>query len=153
MQIRVTVVLCPLAWSRQTGPHYLSGSSFWKDQMTMRGTELRNMCRISWGAKSFHWMLPEYVASRITKVPVHNVLMDLPGNVQALFLNDNCRVEEVTPLRGEIGTVIGDYSFLLCLIREGFQASPDSIQFKNQYSIVVKRARDFIADYADSKAT
>ena len=68
---------------------------------------------------------------------VYNVPVNLSGNVLASLFCTFGRVEEVTLLRGNSGTLNGVNAFLLCHKREGFSAIPDIISFRSQQVTVV----------------
>ena len=62
----------------------------------------------------------EYMGTRRIKVTVSNVLVALPGHVLVPFLSRFGRVEDYDAVQGAVDVMIEDYSFLVCLKREGF---------------------------------
>ena len=80
----------------------------------------------------------EYRGTRRIQVIVCNVPANLPGEVVASYLSAFGRVEEMTQLRATTGTAHRDHVFRLCLDREGFQAIPDTLYFRQM--MVVWRA-------------
>ena len=74
---------------------------------------------------------------RRTKVVVYNAPVVLSDDYLASFLSTYGQVEEVIPLKGGTGMANGNYAFILCLKREGFQAIPDTIQFHNLKLLII----------------
>ena len=71
-------------------------------------------------ATKFFRLQPEYLGTRRIRVTVCNVPAFITGEVQTSFLSAYGHVEEINPLRSAAGTANGDYTFRLCLTREGF---------------------------------
>ena len=88
--------------------------------------------------KYFHLQL-ENMGTRRFRVTICNVLVFLTGEVLASFQSAYGRVEEVFQLRSANGTAFGDYTFKICLTREGFQAIPESIiSWDKQMMVIVE---------------
>ena len=89
----------------------------------------------------FFRLQPEYMGTRRIRVTVCNVPAIITGEVLASFLSSYGRVEEVNLLRSSAGTAYGEYIFRLCLTREGFQAIPEIITFRDRQMMVVVEDR------------
>ena len=81
----------------------------------------------------FFRLQPEYLGTRRVRVTVCNVPAYITGEVLASFLSAFGRVKEINLLISAVGTAYGEYTFRLCLTREGFQAIPE---------VIVSRERD-----------
>ena len=97
---------------------------------------------------------PGYMDTRHIKVTVSKVPVALSDHVLASFLSKYGRLEEITPVRGSIGAVIGDYSFLISVKREGLASIPDIISsVGRQAGESLSRADGLTAGPTDSKGT
>ena len=83
----------------------------------------------------------EYREQRRIRVTVCNVPVQLNRNVLTAYLNAYSSVEEVMPVRVADGTAHRDYILNVCLNREGFQAIPHIITYKDQQMRVVVVSR------------
>ena len=79
----------------------------------------------------FFRLQPEYRGQRQIKVTVCNVSMQLNGDVLAAYLNTYGGVEDYTQITSASGTAYGDYFFIMCLDRRGFQAIPHTIPYND----------------------
>ena len=84
---------------------------------------------------------PEYKGSRRLRVTVCNVPAFITGEVLAAYLSAYGQVEEFNPLRCPAGTAYGDYAFRLCLTRDGFKATPETLISGNRQIMVVVEGR------------
>ena len=89
----------------------------------------------------FFRLQPEYLGTRTLRVTVCNVPAYITGDVLATLLSAFGRVEEINFLRSAAGTAYGDYTFRLCLTREGFQAIPEVIVSREMQMMVVVEGR------------
>ena len=67
---------------------------------------------------------PEYKGTRRLRVTICNVPAYITGEVLASYLSAFGEVEEFNLLRSPAETAYGDYTFRLCLTRDGFKAIP-----------------------------
>ena len=88
----------------------------------------------------------EYMGTRRIWVTVCNLPANLPGEVVASYLSAFGRVEEMTQLCATAGTAFGDYTVRLYLDREGFQAIPDTLYFRDRQMMVVVEGRRHAAE-------
>ena len=72
----------------------------------------------------FFQLKPEYRGKRRIRVTVCNVSMQLSGDVLAAYLSIYGGVEQVTQVTSTRGTAYGDYVFVMCLDRRGFNKIP-----------------------------
>ena len=70
---------------------------------------------------------PEYKGTRRIYVTVCKVPVYITGEVLALYLSVFGKVEEINLLRSPVGTAYGNYTFQLCLMRDGFKAIPKTL--------------------------
>ena len=84
---------------------------------------------------------PEYRSKRRIKVTVCNVSMQLSGDGLAACQSVYGGVEIVTQVKSTSGTAYGDYAFIMCLDRGGFQAIPHMIEYRDQTMMVVVEDR------------
>ena len=89
----------------------------------------------------FFQLHPEYMGTRRILVTICNVPANLPGDVIAPFLSAYGKLEDMEQLRATAGTAHIDYVFRLCLNREGFQAIPDTIHYRDRQMIVMIEGR------------
>ena len=89
----------------------------------------------------FFRLQPEYRGKRRIKVTVCNVSMQLSGDVLAAYLSIYGGVEQVSQIRSTRGTVYGDYVFIMCLARGGFNNVPHKIKYRDQTMTVVVEGR------------
>ena len=89
----------------------------------------------------FFRLQPEYMGIRRIRVTAFNVPAFITGEVLASFHSAYGRVEEINLLRSAAGTAYGDYTFLLYLTREGFQAIPEVIVGGERQMMVVVSGR------------
>ena len=75
------------------------------------------------------------------RVTVCNAPAFITGKVLASFLSAYGRVEEINLFRSATGTVYGDYTFRLCLTREGFQAILEVIVSRERQMMAVVEGR------------
>ena len=84
---------------------------------------------------------PEYKGTRRIRVTVCNVPAYITGEVLASYLSAFGRVEEINLLRSSAGTAHGDFTFRLCLTRDGFQAIPETLVSGDWQMMVVVEGR------------
>ena len=89
----------------------------------------------------FFRLQPEYKGTRRVRVTVCNVPAFITGEVLASYLGAFGRVEEFNLLRSSAGTAYGDYTFRLCLTRDGFQAIPETLVSRDRQMMVVVEGR------------
>ena len=89
----------------------------------------------------FFSLQPEYMGTRRIRVTVRNVPANLPGKVVASYLSAFGWVEEMMQPCATAETAHGDYTFRLCLDREGFQAISDTLYFRDRQMMVVVEGR------------
>ena len=89
----------------------------------------------------FFRLQPEYKGTRRVCVTVCNVPAFITGEVLASYLSAFGRVEEFNLLRSSAGTAYGDYTFRLCLTRDGFQAIPETLVSRDRQMMVVVEGR------------
>ena len=89
----------------------------------------------------FFRLQPEYKGTRRVRVTVCNVPAFITGEVLASYLSAFGRVEEFNLLRSSAGTAYGDYTFRLCLTRDGFQAIPETLVSRDRQMMVVVEGR------------
>ena len=70
-----------------------------------------------------------------------NVPAYITGEVLAAYLSAYDQVEEFNLLRSPAGTAYGDYTFRLCLTRDGFKAIPETLISGNRQMLVVVEGR------------
>ena len=90
--------------------------------------------------KHFH-LQPEYMGTRRVRVTMCNVPAFLMGDVLASYLSKYGRVEEVALQRSANGTAYGDYTFRICLSREGFQAITEIIISRDRQMMIIVESR------------
>ena len=83
----------------------------------------------------------EYRGKREIKVTVCNVPLQLNGDVLAVYLSVYANVEEVMQIRLADGMAHGDYMLNICMDREGFQAVPLILTYKDQQIMMVMEGR------------
>ena len=81
------------------------------------------------------------MGTRRIPVTVCNVPAFITGEVLASFHSAYGRVEETILLSSTTGTADEDYTFRLCLTREGFQAIPETIIGRERQMMVVLESR------------
>ena len=93
------------------------------------------------------------MGTRRIRLTLCNVPANLPREVVASYLSAFGRVEEMTQLRafGQVeemtqlraisGATHADYTFRLCLGREGFQAIPDPLYFRYRQMLAVVKSK------------
>ena len=84
---------------------------------------------------------PEYKGTRRLRVTISNVPAHLTGEVLASYLSAFGEVEEFNLLRSPAGTAYGDYTFRLCLTRDGFKAIPETLISGDRQMIVMVEGR------------
>ena len=84
---------------------------------------------------------PGYKGTRRLRVTVWNVPAYITGVVLAAYLSAYGQVEEFNLLRPVTGTAYGDYAFRLCLTRDGFKATPETLISGDRQMIVVVEGR------------
>ena len=84
---------------------------------------------------------PEYRGTRRLRVTVCNVPAVITGECLAAYLNAYGQVEEINLLRSPTGTAYGDYTFRLCLTRDGFKAIPETLLSGDRQMMVVVEGR------------
>ena len=89
----------------------------------------------------FFRLQPEYRGKRRIKVTVCNVSMQLSGDVLAAYLSIYGGVEQVSQITSTRGTAYGDYVFIMCLDRGGFNNVPHKIKYRDQTMTVVVEGR------------
>ena len=89
----------------------------------------------------FFRLQPEYKGTRRVRVTVCNVPAFITGEVLSSYLSAFGRVEEFNLLRSSAGTAYGDYTFRLCLTRDGFQAIPETLVSRGRQMMVVVEGR------------
>ena len=67
--------------------------------------------------------------------------MQLSGNVLAAYLSIYGDVEQVTQITSNSSTAYGDYVFIVCLNRGGFNNIPHIIKYQDQSMMVVIEGR------------
>ena len=67
--------------------------------------------------------------------------MQLSGDVLAAYLSIYGGVEQVTQVTSNSGTAYGDYVFIMCLDRGGFNNIPHIIKYRDQSMTVVVEGR------------
>ena len=67
--------------------------------------------------------------------------MQLSGDVLAAYLSIYGGVEQVSQIRSTRGTAYGDYVFIMCLDRGGFNNVPHKIKYRDQTMTVVVEGR------------
>ena len=92
----------------------------------------------------FFRLQPEYKGKRRIKVTVYNVPLQLNGDVLIAYLSRYGSVEDVNIVKSKSGTTHGDYFLTMCLVREGFQAIPRTIQYEDQTIMVVVEGKRFL---------
>ena len=81
------------------------------------------------------------MGTRRIRVTVCNVPTDLSRDMLAAFLNSYGKVEDVFSIITSSGLIHGDYVLKICLKRDGFQAIPDAINYKDRQLMVVVDGR------------
>ncbi len=89
----------------------------------------------------FFRLQPEYRGKRRIRVTVCNVSMQLSGDVLAAYLSIYGGVEQVTQVTSTRGTAYGDYVFVMCLDRGGFNKIPHKIRYREQTMTVIVEGR------------
>ena len=89
----------------------------------------------------FFRLQPEYRGKRRIRVTVCNVSMQLSGDVLAAYLSIYGGVEQVTQVTSTRGTAYGDYVFVMCLDRGGFNNIPHKIKYRDQTMTVIVEGR------------
>ena len=89
----------------------------------------------------FFRLQPEYQGKRRIRVTVCNVSMQLSGDVLAAYLSIYGGVEQVTQVTSTRGTAYGDYVFIMCLDRGGFNKIPHKIRYREQTMTVIVEGR------------
>ena len=89
----------------------------------------------------FFQLQPEYRGKRRIQVTVCNVSMQLSGDVLAAYLSIYGGVEQVTQVTSTRGTAYGDYVFVMCLDRRGFNNIPPKIRYRDQTMTVIVERR------------
>ena len=84
---------------------------------------------------------PEYKGTRRLVVTICNVPAHITGEVLAAYLSAYGQVEEFHLLRYPAGTAYGDYTFRLCLTRDGFKAIPETLISGDRQMIVMVEGR------------
>ena len=84
---------------------------------------------------------PEYKGTRRLGVTICNVPAHITGEVLAAYLSAYGQVEEFNLLRSPAGTAYGDYTFRLCLTRDGFKAIPESLISGDRQMMVMVEGR------------
>ena len=79
----------------------------------------------------FFRLQPEYRGKRRIRVTVCNVSMQLSGDVLAAYLSIYGGVEQVTQVTSTQGIAYGDYVFVMCLDRGGFNNIPHKIKYRH----------------------
>ena len=67
--------------------------------------------------------------------------MQLSGDVLAVYLSIYGGVEQVSQIRSTQGTAYGDYVFIMCLDRGGFNNVPHKIKYRDRTMTVVVEGR------------
>ena len=70
-----------------------------------------------------------------------NIPMQLSGDVLAAYLSIYGGVEQISQIRSTRGTAYGDYVFIMCLDRGGFNNVPHKIKYRDQTMTVVVEGR------------
>ena len=89
----------------------------------------------------FFRLQPEYRGKRRIRVTVCNVSMQLSGDVLAAYLSIYGGVEQVTQVTSTQGTAYGDYVFVMCLDRGGFNNIPHKIKYRDTTMTVIVEGR------------
>ena len=89
----------------------------------------------------FFRLQPKYRGKRTIMVNVCNVSIQLSGDVLAAYLSIYGGVEQVTQITSNSGTAYGDYVFIMCLDRGGFNNIPHIIKYWDQSMMVVVKGR------------
>ena len=84
---------------------------------------------------------PEYKGTRRLGVTICNVPAHITGEVLSAYLSAYGQVEEFHLLRSPAGTAYGDYTFRLCLTRDGFKAIPETLISGDRQMIVMVEGR------------
>ena len=84
---------------------------------------------------------PEYMGTCRIRVTVCKVLIDLFGDVLVTFLSSNSIIEDISPIITSFDLIPGDYVCKICLKRDGFQAIPNAINYKERQLMVVVEGR------------
>ena len=84
---------------------------------------------------------PEYKGTRRLRVTVCNVPAYISGEFLASYLSAYGKVEEINLLRSPAGTAYGDYTFRLCLTRDGFKAIPETLISGDRQMMVMVEGR------------
>ena len=84
---------------------------------------------------------PEYRGTHRLRVTVCNVPAVITGECLAAYLSADGQVEEINLLRSPAGTAYGDYTFRLCLTRDGFKAIPETLISGDRQMMVVVEGR------------
>ena len=80
---------------------------------------------------------PEYKGTRRLGVAICNIPAHITGEVLAAYLSAYGQVEEFHLLRSPAGTAYGDYTFRLCLKRDGFKVIPETLISGDRQMIVM----------------
>ena len=86
-------------------------------------------------------MQPEYKGTSRLPVTVCNVPAFITGECLAAYLSAYGQVEEINLLSSPAGTAYGDYTFRLCLTRDGFKAIPETLISGDRQMMVVVEGR------------
>ena len=89
----------------------------------------------------FFRLQPEYRGKRRKRVTVCNVSMQLSGDVLAAYLSRYGGVEQVTQVTSTRGTAYGDYVFVMCLDRGGFNNISHKIKYRDTTMTVIVEGR------------
>ena len=83
----------------------------------------------------------EYMGTRRIRVTVCNVPIDLSGDMLAAFLSSYGKEKDVSQIITSSDLIHGNYVFKICLKRDGFQAIPNTINYKDGPLMVVVEGR------------
>lgn len=84
---------------------------------------------------------PEYQGRTRTRVQVFNVPMQISAEILGSFFTQFGEVEKITPVRSKTGMHLGSYTVAMRLKKEGFQAIPAQLTFKEATMTVVVEGR------------
>ena len=84
---------------------------------------------------------PEYKGTRLIRVTVCSVPVQLNGDVIAAYMSANGNVKEIIMVCSADGTAHDDFVLNICLNKEGFQAISYILTYQNQQVMVVVEGR------------
>ena len=84
---------------------------------------------------------PEYKGTHRLRVTICNVPAYITWDFLASYLSAYRQVEEINFLRSPTGTAYGDYTFHLCLTRDGSKAIPETLVSGDRQMMVVVEGR------------